>query len=130
MNFKPIVATVVAFAFIHMHALAIAESGANIAVAAESSAADAPISQVAARCTYFLFFNESGELVEALANPYQHQRRGAGPQVVELLSQKSVHTVIAGEFGAKMIAALKQKNMAFQTDTGRAAEAVRRIRKQ
>jgi predicted Fe-Mo cluster-binding NifX family protein len=130
MNFKPIVATVVAFALLCMHALAIAESGANIAVAGESALADAPISQVAARCAYFLFFNESGELVEALANPYQHQRREAGPQVVQLLSQKGVHTVIAGEFGAKMIAALKQKNMAFRTDTGRAAEAVRRIRKQ
>ena len=129
MAFKLTSTTVVAFALICMHALAIAEGGANIAVAAESAAADAPISQVAARCAYFLFFDESGKLVEVLANPYQHQQRGAGPQVVELLSQKGVRTLVAGEFGAKMIAALKQKNMAFYTQAGRAAEAVRLIRK-
>jgi len=67
--------------------------------------------------------------VEAIVNPYRREHHGAAPQVVGFLSAKGIHTLIAGEFGAKMIAALKQKNMVFQTETGRVADVVRRIRK-
>jgi len=129
MSCKLIISTIVLFALFFINSLAIAENGASIAVAAEGSTTDAQISNFAARCPYFLLFNEQGELVEALANPYLRENRGAGPQVVEFLSAKGIHTVIAGEFGAKMIAALKQKKMVFQTETGRAADAVRRIQK-
>jgi len=127
MRFKFMISTIVLFVLVGMTSLAISENDARIAVAAENAAADASISKFAARSPYFLLFNEQGNLVEALPNPYARESRRVGPQVVELLSDKGIHTIIAEEFGAKMIAALKQKKMAYKPGAGRAADAVRSV---
>jgi predicted Fe-Mo cluster-binding NifX family protein len=101
-----------------------------IAVAAQSTGADALISNQAARCAYFLFFNDQGEFMEAVENSYQGQGRNAGKQVAEFLFAEGVRTVIAGEFGAKMSAALKEKNIALHIATGNAASVVQQMQKQ
>jgi predicted Fe-Mo cluster-binding NifX family protein len=129
MTRKLTVSTIMFFALLCIKSPAIAENRTCIAVASEGSTADAQISPLAARCSHFLFFNAQGEFMEALVNPHRWERRGAGPQVVEFLSAKAIHTVIAGEFGAKMIAALKQKGMVFHTEAGTAVDAVRRIQR-
>lgn len=131
MTFKLIVSTIVLSALVVIHSAGNAshDTGAKIAVAAESGSEDAPISQFAARSPYFLLFDEQGNLVEAVDNPYYHEQHRAGPQVVEFLSGKGIHTFIAGEFGVKMVNAMKQKNMAFKQEAGRAADAVRRLLK-
>ena len=127
MNVKLPIFTIVLFVLAGMNSFPMAENDASIVVAAEGDVADASISKFAARCPYFLFFNEQGTLIEALANPYHRESRGAGPQVADFLSGKGVHTVIAGEFGAKMITAMRQKNMTYKREVGRAADAVRRL---
>ncbi|MDX9787376.1 MAG: NifB/NifX family molybdenum-iron cluster-binding protein [Desulfobacterales bacterium] len=127
MTRKFLVFTIMLFALMSIYPLAIKANDARIAVASEGTTADAPISIQAARCPYFLLFNNQGQLVEAVANPLSREARGAGPQVVEFLSGKGVHTVVAGEFGARMITAMKQKDMVFYTETGSAADAVARL---
>lgn len=134
MTFKLIGSTIViivlsALVVIYSPVDAAHDAGAKIAVAAESGSADATISRFAARSPYFLLFDEQGNLVEAVENPYYHEQHRAGPQVVEFLSGKGIHTVIAGEFGGKMLNAMKQKNMVFKPESGRAADAVRRLLK-
>jgi predicted Fe-Mo cluster-binding NifX family protein len=127
MNFKLKIFTTVLFVLAGMNSFTMAENDANIVVAAEGDVADALISKFAARSPYFLFFNEQGTLIEALANPYHRESRGTGPQVVDFLYGKGVHTVIAGEFGVKMITAMRQKNMTYNRGVGRAEDAVRRL---
>ncbi|MFQ6759029.1 MAG: hypothetical protein D9V46_09980 [Deltaproteobacteria bacterium] len=105
---------------------ALAAAGkAVIAVAAEGSAPTAQISKLAARAPYFLLFDDKGQLAEALANPYRQGAGGAGPQVVDFLAAKGIKTVIAGEFGANMTNAMKNKGMTHRTATGPAVEAVK-----
>ena len=101
-----------------------AGQGGLIAVAADGPTADAAVSRQAARCAYFLIFDGQGELIESLANPHIQARGGAGPQVAELLAQKGVGTLIAGEFGGRMSDALQRKGMAMRIATGSALEAV------
>lgn len=98
-----------------------------IAVAADGDTADVAVSQQAARAAYFLLFDAQGVLVEAVANPYKQAKGGAGPQAVAFLATKGVRTVIAGEFGSRMSAALQAKGMAFRTASGIAADAVRQL---
>lgn len=99
----------------------------GIAVAAEGQTGSAQVSRQAARSPYFLFFNQQGDLVEAVANPYLQAAGGAGPRVVEFLAAKGVHTVIASEFGAKMTRAMKEKGIVFSIATGNVKDAVQTI---
>ena len=114
-------------ALVGMALPALAAEKSPIAVAAEGQAAAAQVSKLAARAPYFLFFDGKGGLVEAVANPHRQAAGGAGPQVVEFLAARGVKTVIAGEFGAKMTAAMQGKDMAFRTASGSAAEAVKSV---
>ncbi|AOY59783.1 MULTISPECIES: NifB/NifX family molybdenum-iron cluster-binding protein [Desulfococcus] len=108
---------------------ATAENRAILAVAADGAAATAQVGTTAARSPYFLLFDRNGELLEAVKNPYVAEHRNAGPKVVDFLSARGIHTIVAGEFGAKMIAAMQQNDMAFHTATGPAADAVMLMKK-
>ena len=100
-------------------------AGTAIAVAAEGQTPADPVSTVAARCPWFLLFDDQGSLVEAVANPHRQAVGGAGPLAVDFLAERGVRTVIAGEFGKKMIDAMKARGITFRTATGSAADAVK-----
>lgn len=102
-----------------------AEQG-RIVVAAEGKTAAAKVSGVAARAPYFLIFDGSGKFLEAVDNPYKTARRGAGTSVVPFLAQKGATTVVAGEFGVKMIQAMKGKGMGYLEFRGSAEEALKK----
>jgi predicted Fe-Mo cluster-binding NifX family protein len=104
---------------------AFAADPAKIAVAAEGNAPTSQVSAVAARCPYFLLFDEKGTLVEAVANPHQDAPGGAGSQAVEFLAGKGVTVVIAGAFGQKMVVAMKARGMRYLEFKGSAADAVK-----
>jgi predicted Fe-Mo cluster-binding NifX family protein len=99
----------------------------EFAVAAEGQTVTAQVSQQAARGSYFLFFNKQGELMEAVANPYQQATGGAGTRVAEFLAEKGVRTFLAGEFGAKMTRALKEKGIVASVAVGNAQDAVQAV---
>ena len=104
---------------------AFAADPAKIAVAAEGQAPSSQVSAVAARCPYFLLFDEKGTLVEAVANPHMDAPGGAGSQAVEFLAGKGVTVVIAGAFGQKMVGAMQDKGMRYLEFKGSAADAVK-----
>lgn len=97
----------------------------RIAVAADGASPSAPVSAVAARCPYFLLFDETGTFVEALVNPHKDARGGAGSQAVDLLGGKGVTVVVAGAFGQKMVGAMKARGMRYLDFEGSAADAVK-----
>lgn len=106
--------------------LAVAGDIGKIAVGAEGETAEAAVSEVAARSPYFLIFDGTGALQEAVANPYQDARGGASSSVVPFLSQKGMAFFIAGDFGEKIIRAMKDKNMDFLEFHGTAGEALKK----
>jgi predicted Fe-Mo cluster-binding NifX family protein len=96
-----------------------------IAVAADARELSAPVSEVAARCHYFLLFDEQGILGEAIENPFRTASGGAGGQAAAFLAARNVRAVIAGEFGRNMLDAMREKGMTSLEFKGSVAEAVK-----
>lgn len=80
----------------------------RIAVAAERNTVAGEVSKVAARSPYFLIFDETGALLEAVQNPYKAARKKASASVVPFLAQKGVTMIVAGEFGENMLQNMKR----------------------
>ncbi|MHB1142359.1 MAG: NifB/NifX family molybdenum-iron cluster-binding protein [Sulfuricaulis sp.] len=100
----------------------------RIAVAADAAQAEAPVSAVAARAPHILIFDASGALVESHPNPVAANLGGAGPALAAWLAEKSVGTLVAGEFGAKLAQALKDRKIGAVTASGPAAQAAKKAR--
>jgi len=98
-----------------------------IIVASEGETLKANVSDTAARCPYFLIVDNKGKLLEAVENPYKDTRGRAGVSAANFLAEKNVTIVIAGNFGNKMIAALKTQEIAYFEFKGIAEEAVKKI---
>ena len=96
----------------------------KIAVASEGEAVDSQVSSQGARCAWLLFFDEKGERMEALENPYRGERGGAGVNCAELLAGKGVTVFVAGQIGNKMAAALENNDIAFVSFSGKVRDAV------
>jgi predicted Fe-Mo cluster-binding NifX family protein len=118
--------TVLSMVFLLTSLVYSAEQG-KIAVGAEGKTATAKVSGVAARAPYFLMFDGSGKLLEAVDNPYKAAKGGAGTSVVPFLAQKGATVVVAGEFGENMIQAMKGKGMRYLEFKGSAEEALKKV---
>jgi predicted Fe-Mo cluster-binding NifX family protein len=110
-----------------MTSLGYAADQGKIAVGAEGKTAAAKVSGVAARSPYFLIYDGSGKLLEAVDNPYKGAKGGAGTSVVPFLAQKGATVVVAGEFGENMIQAMKGKGMRYLEFKGSAEEALKKV---
>jgi len=98
----------------------------RIAVAADAANAEATVSAVAARAPHILIFNASGTLLESHPNPAAANPGGAGPALAAWLGEKKIGTLIAGEFGAKLVSALEAQKIKTVTASGPAGEAVKK----
>jgi len=101
----------------------------RIAVASEGKAPSSQVSSVAARCPYFLVFDDKGKLLEALDNPHKNASGGAGALVADFLSRKGATVIIAGAFGQNLVGAMKAKGMNYLEFKGSAADAVKKALK-
>lgn len=63
---------------------------------------DSGIDKRFARCTCFVFYDSETGSIEFLPNPHQHLESDAGKKIAELMVQKGVSKVIAGDFGVKI----------------------------
>lgn len=79
----------------------------RIAISALSGDPDQLFSARFGRCDFFLIADESGENWEELANSAQDVQGGAGTQVVKLLADAGVDTVISGRYGPNAFEALQ-----------------------
>ena len=98
----------------------------KIAVASSGKTTAASVSNQAAKCPYYLMFDGKGNLTGMIDNPYRNASRGAGPSAANFLGQRGVTMVIAGNFGSKMINALKNKGIAHLEYKGNAGDAVKK----
>lgn len=101
----------------------------KIAVASDGEALDSQVTNQGPRCSWFLLFDDSGELKETLENPYREQRGGAGVGSADLLAGKGVTIFVAGQIGSKMAAALENYGIAFVAFSGTVKDAVAHVLK-
>jgi predicted Fe-Mo cluster-binding NifX family protein len=98
-----------------------------IAVASDGETLEDSVSQIAARCPYFLFVDSNGKRVKAVENPYKDTRGGAGVSAANFLAGRDVTAVVAGSIGNKMRDALEAHEISFFEFEGSGEEAVREI---
>ena len=101
----------------------------KIAVAAGSKSAKASVSNIAAKCPYYLIFNNKGELIEVIDNPYRDASRNAGPLAANFIAQRGIDIIVAESFGSKMVNTLENKGVTHFEFKGLAEDAVKRALK-
>jgi predicted Fe-Mo cluster-binding NifX family protein len=101
-----------------------------IAVASPGKTATGQVGSMAARSPFFLIFNAEGALVELLHNPYSESSGRAGPLVAELMAKKGISTLVAGNFGKNIRAALDEKGVRHKEFRGQVGEAIKDMVKQ
>ena len=101
----------------------------KIAVAADGKFAHASVSNMAAKCPYYLIFNNKGELIEVVDNPHKDASGGAGPLAANFLARRGISIVIAGNFGSKMVNTLENKSVTHFEFKGVADNAVKKVLK-
>ncbi len=99
----------------------------KIAVAVLSDNENSEISDRAGRAPYYLIFDESGNVIEKISNPFSVGGGGAGFGIAKMLSDKGVDIVISANFGPNMESALNSRGLKSYRMTGKAKEAVLRI---
>lgn len=99
----------------------------KIAVASIGSEKTSQISEVAGRAPFYLIFDQNGEIVEAIKNPFAIGGGGAGFGVAKMLADKDVDTVVAGKFGGNMIGALEERGLKYYEMTGTVEEAAAEV---
>jgi predicted Fe-Mo cluster-binding NifX family protein len=104
-----------------------AEQPKKIAIASDGETMDSQVGKQGARCRWLLFFDEDGELTEALENPFWQQRGSAGINCAELLADKKVTVFIATNIGNKMAAVLDESDITFISHSGTVEEALKEI---
>lgn len=103
------------------------EKTKKIAVASEGEMIDSQVGSQGARGSWLLFFDEKGQLTEALENPYQQRRGDAGLKCTELLAERGVTVFVAGNIGDKMAEALESEDIVFIAFSGTVKEAIAHV---
>jgi predicted Fe-Mo cluster-binding NifX family protein len=99
----------------------------KIAIASDGKTLDSHVETRGARSRHFLLFDEKGELTEILENPHRNASGGAGPRCAELLAEKKVTVLVAGNVGYKMADALKMRKIAYVEFAGTVKEAIEHV---
>ncbi len=109
--------------------LAISASADSIKIAVATTGPEntAPISKLAGRSPYFLFFDGKGNLLKAVENPSKDLSGGAGQGAASLIAKEGATIVIAGDIGHKMEQALRQYQIEIREKTGVAYDVVQGI---
>jgi predicted Fe-Mo cluster-binding NifX family protein len=102
--------------------LAFAGQKGKIAVAANGSSPASTVGGQPARSPYFLLFDDQGKLIEAISNPAQD-----GIAVTNFLAGKGVTIAVAGEYGPRIVAVMKNNGIRAVTFKGSVEEAVKKV---
>jgi len=102
-------------------------AGDKLAVAAEGSEANASISMHAARAPFYLIFKQNGRMTISLQNTAAEESSGASIKAVKLLEKHGVGTLVAGDFGGKILDAMKEREIKHVIATGAVADTIRSL---
>jgi len=97
----------------------------KLAVAAEGSEINASISTRAARAPFYLIFEQSGRMIMSLQNTAAEESSNASSKAIKLLEKYGVGTLVAGDFGGKILDAMKEGKIKHVIATGTVADTIR-----
>jgi len=93
-----------------------------VAIASEGNDEKSMVSEISGRAPYYLLYKD-GKLIETIKNPFL-VGGGAGFSVAQMLSNKKVDLVIAGEFGPNIKRVLDSKGIKMKSILGKTVEDV------
>ncbi len=99
----------------------------RIAIAVTDKNQNSQISEKAGRTPYYLIFNEEGEVLKEISNPFLRDKGGAGVAVANMLADEEINVVVAGDFGRKMIDVLEHKGIKYYQEEGSAKAALQKV---
>jgi len=106
--------------------LAFAEQKGKILVATKEKSSEAAVSDKAGLAPYFLIFDEKGNLVETIDNPFKGKNE-AGKLMLGFLVEKGVTAIIGRDYCGDIIGILKNKGITAYNFEGSAAEAAAKV---
>lgn len=78
----------------------------RIAICSQGPGMESMVDKRFGRCAYFVVIDTAKESSEFFSNPGAGAAGGAGPQTAQLLGEKGVNAVLAGNVGPRAISAL------------------------
>lgn len=84
---------------------------AKIAIASSGKTLESQVDPRFGRCRYFLIVDSETGKFEVLVNTADQMSRGAGVSAAQLVVDRKVEAVIAGNFGPKAISVLSQSGV-------------------
>ena len=96
----------------------------KIAIASVGRDEEAEISPRPGRARFYLLYDETGELLEVISNPFSRGGGGAGFGVAKMLADKGVDIVIGGKFGENMEGALRGRGLRYHKMAGSVREGL------
>ena len=83
----------------------------KIAITSTGETMDALVNEKFGRCQYFVIVDPDTVKFEAVPNPAEQARGGAGPKAAEVLINNGVKILLTGHVGDKAEEALKRGNI-------------------
>ncbi|MEA2092814.1 MAG: NifB/NifX family molybdenum-iron cluster-binding protein [Patescibacteria group bacterium] len=99
----------------------------KIAIAVNNKDQNSQISERAGRASHYLIFDEKGKALGDISNPFLEERGGAGTATAEMLADKGISVVIAGDFGRKMTDALENRGVRYYKEEGSVEEVLKKV---
>jgi len=81
----------------------------------------------AARAPYYLFYDEKGTFLYAIANPFSAIDHGAAPRAAQLLHENHANRLVASEFGDKFASLLKRNHIDTMIGDSPVAEIIQKL---
>ena len=101
----------------------------KLAVAAEGPEVNSSISTRAARAPFYLIFEKNGRMIMSIKNTAAEESSSASSKAVRLLQKHGVGTLVAGDFGGKILDAMKEQEIKHIIATGVVSETIRSLTK-
>ena len=99
------------------------------AIAAEGNTTTAEISKLAGISPFFHLYEENGNAVEVLPNPYLDMEYGTGPAAAQLLIDKGVTVLVARRIpGPKMMDVLDSNKVRLVRRVGTVEDVAKELR--
>jgi len=99
----------------------------KIAIASVSRDENAEISPRPGRARFYLLFDEKGDFLEVISNPFSRGGGGAGFGVAKMLADKGVDIVVGGQFGENMEGILRERGLKYYEMSGSVREGLVRV---
>jgi predicted Fe-Mo cluster-binding NifX family protein len=105
-------------------------NGVKIAVSSMGKSIESNISDVFARCPFFIIAeieNQKIDKTEIIENENTNQMSGAGISAAQLMAEKNVNAIITGNVGPRAFDVLRQFNIEVYHGEGKVKEVIEKF---